>query len=462
MFRSTLCFVLFQLTVLVQVVGATESDYVEMLRIDGAIGPGVSEYITEAIEELNQLPSPPQLIVISMNTPGGLSASLRTINLSILASNIPVACYVYPPGSRAASAGTYMMYACHIAAMAPATTLGAATPVQIGGSAPGSDDEGEERGPGAMEKKILNDAIAYIRGLAQLRGRNADWAEQAVREAATLTAEEAVEENVIDLIAESPRQLLEALDGREVKVHSTVITLATAQARLQERNPDWRNRFLTIITDPNIAYILLLIGIYGLIMEFYSPGIGVGGVIGGIALLVALFALQMLPVNYAGAALLLFGIGLLAAEAMMPSFGILGFAGIVAFVIGSIFLLDTDLEPYYRIAGALIAVTATASTIFLAMILGVIWKARHSPVVSGQEAIIGAEVEVLRDFTGRGNVLLQGEDWQAQSEQPLHKGQAAVVTAIEGLILRIRAKPDHEPEHHEPAQQENNHGIDLQ
>lgn len=423
---------------------AGESDYVEILRIDGAIGPGVNEYITEAIEESNQSPSPPQLILISMNTPGGLSASLRTINLSILASNIPVACYVYPPGSRAASAGTYILYACHIAAMAPATTLGAATPVQIGGSSPGSEDDGKERAPGAMEKKILNDSIAYIRGLAQLRGRNAEWAEQAVREAATLTAEEAVEKNVVDLIAESPRQLVDALDGREVKVNSMVVTLATAQARLQERQPDWRNRFITIITDPNIAYILLLLGIYGLIMEFYSPGIGIGGVVGGIALLLALFALQMLPVNYAGAALLLLGIGLLAAEAMMPSFGIFGFAGVVAFVIGSIFLLDTDLEPYYRVAGVLIAVTAVASTVFLTLGLGMIWKTRRSPVVSGQEAIIGAEVEVLRDFTGRGNVLLQGEDWQALSEKPLHKGQAVVVTAIEGLVLRVRVKRDHE------------------
>ncbi len=465
--RSTLYLLLFLLIAPVQAVSVDEPNYVEVLQIDGAIGPGVSEYITQGIEEANRSVSPPELILINMNTPGGLSASLRVINLAILASDIPIACFVYPPGSRAASAGTYMLYACHIAAMAPATTLGAATPVQIGGAPPAKEDEGEERAPAAMEKKVLNDAIAYIRGLAQLRGRNAEWAEQAVREAATLTAEEAVEKNVVDLIADSPRQLVDALDGREVEVNNVVLTLATTQARLQARRPDWRNRFITIITDPNIAYILLLIGVYGLLMEFYSPGIGVGGVIGAIALLLALYALHMLPVNYVGVALLLLGIGMLAAEAMMPSFGILGFAGIVAFVIGSIFLLDTDFEPYYQIAGVLIAATAIASTLFLTLVLGMIWKTRRSRVVSGREAIIGAEVEVLRDFSGRGNILMQGEDWQAWSEQPLRKGQAVVVTAIKGLVLWVRAKQDQESEDKKSEDkksedQENSNGFDHQ
>jgi membrane-bound serine protease (ClpP class) len=423
--------------------GNEEAQFVEVLEIKGAIGPGVGDYLVQAIEEANQAVPSPELILITLDTPGGLATTLRVIDSAILASDIPIACFVYPPGSRAASAGTYMLYACHIAAMAPATTLGAATPIQIGAPVPTGGDDEKPKAPPAMEKKILNDAIAYIRSLAQLRGRNEEWAELAVREAATLTAEEALELNVINYVAATPPELMTAMNGLVLDVNGVERTLNTASATLHFRAPDWRNRFITAITDPNIAYILLLIGIYGLVLEFYNPGTGIGGVVGGISLLLALYALHMLPVSFIGAALLLLGIVLLAAEAMMPSFGILGFGGLVAFVLGSIFLLDTDFEPY-RIAIPVIAGVALVSALFLSIGLGMVWRGRRGPVVSGQEAMIGAEVEALEDFEDEGEVMLAGERWHAQSAGGLKQGQSAVVTAIEGLVLKVRAQDKQE------------------
>jgi membrane-bound serine protease (ClpP class) len=429
--------------------------FVEVLQIDGAIGPGVGDYLVEAIDEANHASPDPELIIITLDTPGGLVTSLREINLAVLASRIPIACLVHPPGARAASAGTYLLYACHIAAMAPATTLGAATPIQIGAPTPPSNQRGKGKGegedeesaaqPAALEKKILNDSIAYIRSLAQLRGRNAEWAELAVREAATLTADEALAENVIDYLADDPVELARILHGVAVEIDDAEVILDTAAAEIRMRAPDWRNRFITAITDPNIAYILLLVGIYGLILEFYNPGMGIGGVVGGIALLLALYALHPMPVNFVGVALLLLGIGLLAAEAMMPSFGIMGFGGLVAFVLGSIFLLDTEFQPY-RIAYPLIAAVAVASALFLSIGLGMIWRGRRKPVVSGLEAILGAEVVALGDFEGEGEVLMAGERWHARAEEKLSKGQSAVVTAIEGLLLHVRAQPYQEKE----------------
>jgi len=439
---------LFAILVLLLMPGISTADKpigrpILVLEIDGAIGPGLGDYLTREIEEANQASPRPELIVVTMDTPGGLVTTLREINLAILASDVPIACFVYPPGSRAASAGTYMLYACHIAAMAPATTLGAATPVQIGAPEQSRGEEKQEKQPAAMEQKILNDAIAYIRSLAQLRGRNAEWAELAVREAATLTADEALKENVIDFVAENPQQLVAALQGREVRLRNRSVILQTERSRIINARPDWRDRFLSTITDPNIAYILLMLGFYGLLLEFYSPGIGVSGVIGGIALLLALFAFHLLPVNFAGAALLLLGIGMLVAEAMMPSFGIIGIGGVAAFVIGSIFLLDTDFQPM-RIALPLIAAIAVVSVLILSVILGLVWRGRRRPVVSGQEAIVGAEVSALEEFAGDGRVLLEGEIWQAWSAERLQRGQPAVVTDIDGLKLRVRAKHEEE------------------
>ncbi|PCI57833.1 MAG: serine protease [Gammaproteobacteria bacterium] len=412
---------------------------VPVLSIKGAIGPAVSDYIRQEIILAN---SKPQVlaIVLTLDTPGGLSSSLRVINQQILSSNIPILCLVYPQGARAASAGTYILYACHIAAMASATTLGAATPVMIGGGLPGGKKAPEQPSePTAMEKKMLNDSVAYIRSLAQLRGRNEEWAELAVTEAATMSAQEALAANVINLIAQNPEELLLALDGTSITIDEHTLVLKLTAVELEYRTPDWRNQFIATITDPNIAYILMLIGIYGLLLEFYSPGIGVAGVTGAICLLVALYAFQLLPINYAGLALLILGISLLVLESLVPSFGLFGFGGLVAFIIGSIFLIDTQQE-YFQISRKLIFFIAIASTLFTVFILSYFWRVRQSKVVSGTEAIIGANAEVIDGFSKQGFVLFNGERWAAISQQQLIQGQVVTINAITGLTLLVSSK----------------------
>ncbi|QFU22446.1 nodulation protein NfeD [Shewanella eurypsychrophilus] len=420
------------------------SDVIPVLSIKGAIGPAISDYLTSEIALANQLNAP--LIAIIIDTPGGLVSSLRDINKAILNSQVPIACLVHPAGARAASAGTYILYACHIAAMTQATTLGAATPVSIGGS-PKSPQEKDDKtsSPSAMEKKILNDSIAYIRSLAQLRGRNEEWAELAVTEAATLTAQEALDKNVIDLISTSVNDLIEQIDGWPININQKESVLSLSSAHLKEINPDWRNEFIATITNPNIAYILMLIGVYGLILEFYSPGIGVAGVTGAIALVIAMYAFQMLPVNYAGLMLLLLGIGLMVAESMAPSFGVFGVGGVIAFALGSIFLIDTK-NTDFQISLPVIAAVTFVSATFVIICLGYLWRARHNKVVSGQEAIIGAQAKVLEDFTDHGFVLFGGERWAAKSNFPMHKDQWARVDNVDNLTLILGQKTDNESE----------------
>lgn len=418
---------------------------VPVVSVKGAIGPAVGKQLTAEINAANQQHNVP-LIIITLDTPGGLVSSLRSINQTILTSDIPVACLVYPKGARAASAGTYMLYACHVAAMATATTLGAATPVQMGPGAPSpdkinpADKEGdntpENPSPSAMEKKILNDAIAYIRSLAQLRGRNQEWAELAVTEAATLTATEALALNVIDLLAESPQQLVRNLDGKVIEFGDVKMTLNLKGAALVNKQPSWQHQFIATITNPNIAYILMIIGVYGLLLEFYSPGIGVAGITGAISLIIALYAFQMLPLSYAGLALLMLGIVLLITESMVPSFGIFGVGGIAAFVVGSIFLFDTP-QAQFQVSPILIASIAFISLLFFVFALGFILRMRKNAVVTGQEAIIGADAIVIDNFKGHGFVLLNGERWHAISSQALRKGQSVTVNDINGLSLTV-------------------------
>jgi membrane-bound serine protease (ClpP class) len=409
---------------------------IPLLTIKGAIGPAISDYLVREISAANATSNTP-LILITLDTPGGLSASLRDINKSILNSTVPIACLVYPQGARAASAGTYILYACHVAAMASATTLGAATPVNIASPMqPQAKDSPEKNNASAMEKKVLNDAIAYIRSLAQLRNRNAEWAEKAVAEAATLTADEALKAKVINIIAETPQALISQLDGKEVSIHQQVTQLQLANTTLVTKSPDWRSQFLATITNPNIAYILMLIGVYGLLLEFYSPGMGIAGVTGGISLLVAMYALQLLPVNFAGAGLIILGITLLVVESLVPSFGVFGIGGVAAFVIGSIFLFDTELD-HFKVSLPLIAAIAAISTLFIVFALGFIWRARKNKIVSGQEEIINAWVTVSDDFTGNGYVMFNGERWAANSQQPLKKGQKIKVKSIKGLTLNL-------------------------
>jgi len=416
-----------------------------VLTVDGAIGPATADYLSRGMAAAAE--DGRMLVIIRMDTPGGLDSAMRDIIKSILASEVPVVTWVAPQGARAASAGTYILYASHIAAMAPATNLGAATPVSIGGGggAPVSepdpadekDSEAKEKpDTTAMERKSVNDAVAYIRGLAEKRGRNADWAERAVREAVSLSADAALAEDVIDVVANNLPELLRSIDGKTLSTAAGDVTLATAGISVEHSEPDWRTEFLSVITDPTIAYLLMLVGIYGLIFEGYNPGAIVPGVIGAICLLLALFAFQVLPVNYAGLALIALGVILMVAEAFVPSFGALGIGGVIAFVVGSVILMDTDVPGF----GISTPVIATVSGAGAAVVLAIIWfavRSKQTRIVSGREEMIGLAGVALNDFEGRGMVFVHGERWIAQSAAPVAKGHSVRVTGMQGLILYV-------------------------
>jgi membrane-bound serine protease (ClpP class) len=416
-----------------------------LLDVLGPIGPATAEFLIDSLEKAGARNA--ELVIIRMDTPGGLDASTRDIVKAILNSPVPVATYVAPGGARAASAGTYILYASHIAAMSPATNVGAATPVAIiGGKQPGQQEEpgknGEDAAPATdpvdtMSRKAVNDSVAYIRGLATKYGRNAEWAELAVREAASITAEKALEIGVIDLIAKDVGDLLEQTNGRTIRVQGLERVMDTSSLMVEQLEPDWKSEFLGVITSPTIAYLLLLIGVYGLIFEGYNPGAIFPGVIGAICLLIALYAFQMLPVNYAGFALLILGVILMIGEAVMPSFGALGIGGVIAVVIGSVILIDTDV-PGFMVSRSLIGAIALVSSFGLMGIIGIAVKARHRPVVSGREELIGATGTALSDFEQHGNVFVHSENWSAVTGSPLSKGQTIVVTGIDGLTLKVR------------------------
>ena len=411
-----------------------------VLGIDDAIGPASADYLVRSLGQAQAQGA--QLVVIRMDTPGGLDSAMRQMIKAILASPVPVASYVAPSGARAASAGTYILYASHIAAMAPGTNLGAATPVRIGG-APGtpSDDKAKGGDDETLARKQVNDAAAYIRGLAQMRGRNADWAEKAVREAVSLSANEALRLNVIDQVADDLPDLLRELDGKTLQVAGQPRQLQTAGASVVEHLPDWRTRVLAVITNPSVALILIMIGVYGLLFEFMNPGSAVGGVVGGICLLLALYALQLLPVSFAGVALILLGITFMIAEAFLPSFGVVGFGGIVAFVVGALILIDTD-APGFGIPLALIGTLALLSALLIGGVLGMALKARRRALVSGDAGLVGSLVTVTQVMASDpfcGVVLAQGEQWQVQCATPLQTGQNVRVTARHGVMLEVSA-----------------------
>ena len=440
-----------------------------VLEIDGAIGPASADYFIRSLEDAED--AGVDLVVLRLDTPGGLDKSMRDMIKVLLASRVPVATYVSPNGARAASAGTYIMYASHVAAMAPATNIGSSTPVSIGGGAPlplpqapqpseppadEATPEGEDGGtdeaptaeepvqakPGTpMERKVVNDAVAYIRGIAELRGRNVEWAEQTVREASNLPAREALEQNVIDFVVEDLDELLAALDGETLDVDGREVTLDTSDNQIERVEPDWRYELLGLIADPNVAYLLLMIGVYGLIFEFYNPGTGVGGVAGIICLLLGAYALQMLPVNYAGLALVIVGLGLLAVEAFTPSFGVLGTGGVIAFLIGSIILFDTDL-PGYRVSIPIILAVTASTAGLMVFVVGAAIRARRSQVVSGGEALIGAEAIALEDFDSEGSVRAAGEIWHARSDRPVAKGAVLTIRRLDGLEVDVAPREE--------------------
>jgi len=472
---------------------------VAVIPIDGAISPATADYLESTHSDA--VANGASAIVIELDTPGGLATAMRTMIQTILQSSVPVITWVSPEGARAASAGTYLLYASHIAAMAPATNLGAATPVQIGGgggSNPlpgdgGSGDQGEkgdtdgdkagdqpsegasdadaedkatasaegaddaapedkageasasesEGGKSASEKKAINDAVAYIRSLAEKRGRNADWAEEAVREGASLSADAAVERNVVDLMASSLDELLRAASGREVSLASGATqVLELENADIQRYEPGWRYQFLAIITNPTVAYVLMMIGIYGLLLEGYSPGAILPGTVGVIALLMALYAFQLMPVNYAGLALIVVGIVLMIAEALAPSFGILGFGGIAGFILGSIFLMDSDV-PGYDINLGVIVGLSLGSALLLGITFYLLYRSRRARVTTGEEGTLdGQRGEVIQFDNGRGWVMVNGERWQCRSKQPLEPGQRIRILRHEGFTVEVAPEPD--------------------
>ncbi len=459
-----------------------------VLDIYGPIGPAIKDYMVRGIERAEDEGA--AMVVLRMDTPGGLDASMRDMISKILNSRVPVATWVGPPGARAASAGTYILYASHVAAMAPSTNLGAATPVQVGGGGGGGEDQsrqrprtpierardaltsereaaeaadnGDEAAPAedaeaapaedaeaepereplrgtATERKVIEDAVAYIRGLAERHGRNADWAERAVREAVSLTATDALEKNVIDLVAENLEDLLRQAHGREVKVGDVMVTLYVEGARIEIIEQDWRSRFLGVITNPPLAFMLLMVGVYGLILEGSNPGALVPGVIGGISLLLALYAFQILPVNYAGFALMILGFLLIAVELFVPSFGILGIGGIAAVVFGSIILFDTEV-PGFVVNTGLIAAMGLFSALIFAAVIYLVTRSHRNPRVTGTESLVGREAESISDFSaGRGRVHIEGEDWSARGDDSIRKGDLVTIEAADGLTLKVRS-----------------------
>jgi membrane-bound serine protease (ClpP class) len=442
---------------------------VRVITLDGAIGPAYAQYLKREISDAPERGV--ALLIVAMNTPGGLVTSMREMVQDILAAPVPVAVYVSPQGAHAASAGTYILYASHIAAMAPGTTVGAATPIEMGGGLPGPEQPGapgegkpesqnppgkDNQGgtpkepqapPGAADLKAVNDLVALIKGLADLRGRNAAWAERAVREAETLTAREALDKTVIDVVANDVSDLLAQIDGRKVKLGATEHMIETKGAAIEYGKIGWTTRLLMIVTDPNVAFLLMTLGMWGLILEMSHPGAVFPGLFGAICLILGLYALSVLPVSVSGAALMLLGIGLMVAEVFTPGFGALGIGGLIAFALGALFLFDTEM-PEFRVAWPVVVTVTAATGAFLLLVVGYALGIQRRPVISGREGLIGQRALVTEWQGTHGFVHVEGQRWQAHAREALTPGAQVFVQGIEGLDLRVGpTPPSHTKEH---------------
>jgi membrane-bound serine protease (ClpP class) len=432
--------------ILLSLTDAAAAGRAAVLEIEGAIGPAIAEYVVRELRGMK--PGETGLVILRLDTPGGLDTSMREIIRAILASPVPVAAYVAPSGAREASAGTYITYASAIAAMAPGTNLGAATPIQLGGQPPPPGEPQKQPNDGqaagvpvqppldAESRKIVNDAVAYIRSLAEVHGRNADWAADAVRGAVSLPASEALKLQVIDVIADDIPDLLRKIDGRSAIVAGKPERLATAGLEVVTVAPDWRTQLLAVITNPNVAYLLMLVGAYGLIFELANPGAVLPGVIGGISLLVALFALNLLPVDYAGAGLLLLGIALMVAEAFIGSFGVIGAGGIAAFAIGSVIMFHSN-APGFGLSLSLVAAATIVTAGLLVLGLAMLLRSRRRRVITGSEAMVGAEGEAVEWDGEQGRVRVKGEIWLARALHPVRPGMRVRVVSREDLKLTV-------------------------
>jgi membrane-bound serine protease (ClpP class) len=417
-----------------------------LVDVDGGIGPATVRHVETAIKDAQQ-DRAVEVIILRMDTPGGLVTAMRDMITAIIGSRVPVVGYVAPSGARAASAGTYILYATHIAAMAPGTNVGAATPIALGMPGLGDQekkkddkDEDESLAPADPGKaKSVNDAVAFIKSLAELRGRNVKWAEEAVRKAVSISANEALRLGVIDVIAEDIDNLLVAIDGFKVKIGKTEQTLETRGLSVRQVEPGTLTEILAIITNPNVALILMMIGVYGLIFEFATPGSIGPGVVGAICLVLGLYALNQLPFNYAGLALVVIGIVCMIAEAFTPTFGILGAGGLVAFVLGASFLIDTEV-PGFQLSWWVIAATAIASGLILILLLGYAWRTMRQPIAGGELGLVGRAAKVL-DWSGeQGHVFVHGERWAARADESFSEGQTVTVERLDGLTLVVTAR----------------------
>jgi membrane-bound serine protease (ClpP class) len=402
----------------------TTAPHIDVLTIDGAISPITSQVITRAIDAAER--NGREALVVRLDTPGGLDTSMRDIIKRILVARVPVVIYVAPAGSRAASAGTFIAMASHVAAMSPGTSIGAATPVNLGGGG----------GDSTMSHKARNDAISYIRSLAAQRGRNVEWAEKAVREGGSLTENDALRLRVIDLIARDDDDLFRQLDGRQVVIGGETRTLHTEGAIRHALKPSWRQRLLAKIVDPNVAYLLFMLGFYGLLFELSNPGAILPGVVGGICILLAFLAFQTIPINATGLALLLFAMALFVIDLKVQSHGILTAGGVVSLVLGSLLLVGGD-SGMARISLSVIGTMVVATVLFFLFVLGAAFRAQRRRPVTGPEGLVGERGTALTDIAPAGRVFVHGEYWEAESSERIERGASVIVDQVDGLRLRV-------------------------